>query len=108
MCIAFPSCVCGQRSYVSSALVALQSIPGRARRTPINRKIIEENREVGRSEKGACWVYPVDMLAIMEVQEMVAQVRVPGASSEETTGFTLVIGGKHDCQAIGSQGAVSA
>lgn len=80
------------------------SIPGQARRTPIKRKIIEENREVGRSEKGACWVYPVDMLAIMEVQEMVVQVRVPGASSEETTGFTLDIRGTHECQAIGSQG----
>lgn len=69
------------------------SIPGQARRTPIKRKIIEENREVGRSEKGAFWAYPVDL--------WVAQVRVPGTSSE---GTTLVVGGKHECQTVGSQG----
>lgn len=52
---------------------------------------------MGRPRKGG-------LLASMEAKEMVAQVRVPGASSEETTGFTLVLRGKHECQAIGSQG----
>lgn len=73
------------------------SIPGQARKTPTNRKIIEENREVGRPRKGG-------LLASVEAEEMVAQVRVPGASSEETTGVTLVLRGKHESQAIGSQG----
>lgn len=73
------------------------SVPGQARKTPIKRKIIEENREVGRPRKGG-------LLASVAAEEMVAQVRVPEASSEETTGFTLVLRGKHESQAIGSQG----